>query len=50
MRDIAMLAEAEGAPVREIAVFADAAGGLAGAQVGPVREIAVFAEAQVASV
>ena len=38
------------APVREIAVFAEAAGGLAEAQVASVREIAVFAEAQVASV
>ena len=38
------------APMREIAVFAEAAGGLAEAQVASVREIAVFAEAQVASV
>ena len=36
------------APVREIAVFAEAAGGLAEAQVASVREIAVFADVQVA--
>ena len=36
MREKAVLAEAEVAPVREIAVFADAAGGFAGAQVAPV--------------
>ena len=38
------------APVREIAVLAEATGGFAEAQVASVREIAVFAEAQVASV
>ena len=38
------------APVREIAVFAEAAGGFAEPHVASVREIAVFAEAQVASV
>ena len=45
MREIAVLAEAEVARAREIAVFAAAPGGPAEAQVAPVREIAVFAEA-----
>ena len=45
-----MLAEAEVARVREIAVFAEAPGGLAEAERASVREIAVFAEAQVAPV
>ena len=48
MREIAVLAEPQVAPVREIAVFAEAAGGLAEAQVASVREIAVFADVQVA--
>ena len=50
VQQIAVFAEPQVAPVREIAVFAEAAGGLAEAQVASVREIAVFAEAQVASV
>ena len=43
-----MFAEPQVAPMREIAVFAEAAGGLAEAQVASVREIAVFADVQVA--
>ena len=50
MREIAVLAEAEVARAREIAVFAEAPGGPAEAEVASVREIAVFVEAQVASV
>ena len=50
MREKAVLAEAEVACAREIAVFAEAPSGPAEAQVASVREIAVFAEAQVASV
>ena len=45
-----MFVEAPVAPVREIAVFAEAAGGFAEAQVASVREIAVFAEPHVAPV
>ena len=50
MREIAVLAEAEVARAREIAVFAEAPGGPAEAERASVREIAVFAEAQVAPV
>ena len=48
MREMAVLAEPQLAPVREIAVFAEAAGGFAEAQVASMREIAVFADVQVA--
>ena len=48
VQQIAVFAEPQVAPVREIAVFAEAAGGLAEAQVASVREIAVFADVQVA--
>ena len=44
VQQIAVFAEPQVAPVREIAVFAEAAGGLAEAQVASVREIAVFAD------
>ena len=49
MREIAVLAEAEMARAREIAVFAEPPGGPAEAERASVREIALFAEAQVAS-
>ena len=45
-----MLAEAQVARAREIAVFAEALGGPAAAERASVREIAVFEDVQVASV
>ena len=48
MRERAVLAEAEVARAREIAVFAEAPGGPAEAERASVREIAVFVEPQVA--